>query len=732
MQVIQTIRDKGAAIVIGVIALSLIGFLLMDAKSGNNSLFGGNSTLAGKINGVSISRDEYNNRVTKMENQPQQRTKGSELRDQVWEQYIYETLVNQQSEKAGIDFTANELDALLNSSDPQNPLFQQKEYLDSITGKIDRTKVTEFKKMLKKTKGITAEQKQQIDQTNEYLNSMVVQMKAQKLTAMLNAGSSYYANWMQDRDNKQAKTFATISYVQVPYGVITDSAVGEIKDAEIEAYVNKHKSQFKQDAGRQLSVVTFSILPTKEDTASVLGSVASLKASFAADSNAKQFVGRNSSSISFFDGYTQKSKMQMQLKDSITAAGIGRVFGPYLDGGSYVMSKIISTKIMPDSIKCRHILLGTRDPQSGQEIMDDSTAHKLADSVANLIKAGGDFIKLANQFSTDKVANQSKGEMTFDVQSIQNGGIAKEFGDFLMNENGETKKVVKTQFGYHYIELLEKKNQGPAYKIAYMARQIVASEGTISAAQRNATQLAAQCRNAKDLDAYTAKNGLQKITLPNTFKETDTKLQKADANPYNMQKQEFPDATSILRWAFGAKEGEVSSETFPYGPDNIIVPVVERVYKEGTKSAKDARPMVEAAIRNEKKAATIKTKIGNTLESAAAAYPGLSIQQAGADSSITYAGGMIKGVGPDNKLIGTIFSKDANTKINTVAGNSAVYVVKVDGYADKAANSPQVDAEMKKQKEQALFTQASQYNWFEQLKKQITIKDKRNESYQMQ
>ena len=34
MSIIQTIRDKGAAIVIGVIALSLIGFLLMDARSG--------------------------------------------------------------------------------------------------------------------------------------------------------------------------------------------------------------------------------------------------------------------------------------------------------------------------------------------------------------------------------------------------------------------------------------------------------------------------------------------------------------------------------------------------------------------------------------------------------------------------------------------------------------------------------------------------------------------------
>jgi peptidyl-prolyl cis-trans isomerase D len=41
MQIIQNIREKGAAIVIGVIALSLIGFILMDAKPGaNGGIFG--------------------------------------------------------------------------------------------------------------------------------------------------------------------------------------------------------------------------------------------------------------------------------------------------------------------------------------------------------------------------------------------------------------------------------------------------------------------------------------------------------------------------------------------------------------------------------------------------------------------------------------------------------------------------------------------------------------------
>jgi preprotein translocase subunit SecG len=39
MQIIQGIREKGAAIVIVVISLSLIGFILMDAKQGSNNMF---------------------------------------------------------------------------------------------------------------------------------------------------------------------------------------------------------------------------------------------------------------------------------------------------------------------------------------------------------------------------------------------------------------------------------------------------------------------------------------------------------------------------------------------------------------------------------------------------------------------------------------------------------------------------------------------------------------------
>ena len=64
----------------------------------------------------------------------------------------------------------------------------------------------------------------------------------------------------QCRSNKKEnQNFANISYVAIPYNVISDSTV-KISDEEIEKYVQKHKSLFKQEEGRMISYVEFSQL----------------------------------------------------------------------------------------------------------------------------------------------------------------------------------------------------------------------------------------------------------------------------------------------------------------------------------------------------------------------------------------------------------------------------------------------------------------------------------------
>ena len=71
---------------------------------------------------------------------------------------------------------------------------------------------------------------------------------------------------------------------------------------------------------------------------------------------------------------------------------------------------------------------------------------------------------------------------------------------------------MKTQFGWHYIEILEKKNPEPAYKIAYMAKEIVPGEETINSANAAATKLSGMARDEKAFDKYIKENGLNKVS----------------------------------------------------------------------------------------------------------------------------------------------------------------------------------------------------------------------------
>ena len=110
MQIIQGIRDKGAAIVIVVIALSLIGFILMDAKQGSGKMFGSSSSSIGKVNGSSIEQAEFSKRIKQKEEQEEQRSgqkttivRSAQIRQEVWDQMVAEKIFYAESEKLGID-----------------------------------------------------------------------------------------------------------------------------------------------------------------------------------------------------------------------------------------------------------------------------------------------------------------------------------------------------------------------------------------------------------------------------------------------------------------------------------------------------------------------------------------------------------------------------------------------------------------------------------------------------
>jgi len=709
MQIIQNIRDKGTAIIIVVIALSLIGFILMDAKSGGKtSMFGGNtSTSVGEVNGEPIEYKDFTEKVKQTEDQYGGRVSGNqvyEIRQSVWDQLVAERVIIEEFKKLGLSFSPKEMSSIMFSSDAPYTLKQA--FTDKQTGQYDISKVQEWWKTAKKSKD---------DQRAAIETQIIEPMKLQTLYSKYNgmiAASAYYPSWMQKKDLAERNLFANISYVGVPYNVINDNDI-KVSDAEIIDYVTKKKSAYKQDGGRFISYVSFSANPSANDSIKAKESIETLKTAFISDTNANIFLARNMSTIKYFDGYSLKSKMAMVQKDTIAALPIGNVYGPYLDGGSYVLAKMLGNRQMPDSVRARTILVSTRDLQTGQPTIADSIAKKRIDSISTAIKGGADFNSMVLQYSDDMVSKDKGG--AYDFSSIQFQNLPKEFSEVVFYGTSGDKKTVKTDIGWYYIEVISQKNFETAYKVAYMSKQILATDETVNNASMKATKLSGENRDIKSLDAYVTKNGIQKLDVPNMITQNEYKLGL------------LQDARQLIRWAFEAKAGEVS-EPFSI-EDQFVVATVRMIQPKGLPDANTVRPLVESILRKEKKAAIIKEKLSkaNSLETATSIY-NQPIRVAGADSTLTLGSQIINGVGDEPKVIGAAFNKNLQSKLSEpISGNGGVFLVKVNSIGSLPAEPVEYSATQAVEQTKGLLQKLSA--WFESLKKTAEVKDYRSKQF---
>ena len=705
MQIIQNIRDKGSAIVIGVIALSLIGFIMMDSRTANNR--SGSNTSIGKISGENIDSKVFADKVKQLEDQRGGRVTGTDvyqLRQSAWDQLVTENVLSSEFEKLGLVFSPKELSSIIFSEDAPQTLKQA--FTDKTTGQYDIEKARQWWIQAKKAKG---EQRDAIE--SQIVEPLILQTLANKYSSLL-AASAYYPAWMQEKENADNASFANISYVAVPYSTIGDSTI-KVSDEELLAYMSKHKNIYKQEGGRIISYVSFSALPSNADTIKLLELVSNLKSGFIADTNAKAFVARNMSAVKFEDNYTQKSKLTMSQRDSIAALPNGAVFGPYLDGKNFVLAKMIGSRQLPDSVKCRHILVATKNAQTGEQTLSDSIAKKRIDSIETAIKGGENFNKMVLQYSDDAGSKEKKGE--YDFSSSQFITLAREFAETIFYGATGDKKIIKTDFGYHYIEVLNQKNFETAYKIAYTAKEIIPSDETINLASAKATKLSGEARDAKTLEVNVAKNGLKKIDIPTLIKENDYQLGG------------LQDARQLIKWAFEAKQGDVS-EAFNI-QDQFVVAVLNKIQPEGLPDAATVRPMAELTVRNLKKAEQIVKKLSaaSTLETAAAAYS-VQIGNVGADSTLTFGAQIINGVGQEPKVIGAAFNKAYQVKISApIEGINGVYVLKVNSVGNKTTETSEAIATQAADRTKTMVQ--TTYSFFESLKKMADIKDSRSKMY---
>jgi peptidyl-prolyl cis-trans isomerase D len=190
----------------------------------------------------------------------------------------------------------------------------------------------------------------------------------------------------------------------------------------------------------------------------------------------------------------------------------------------------------PEQVRASHILLRT-------EGKDEAVVKAKGEELLKQIKSGADFAELAKKNSEDPGSAPNGGDLDY----FGRGRMVPEFDQavFAM-EPGQVSDLVKTQFGYHIIKVVDKKPA--ATKTLAEVRQQIQDQLAYERAQTQAADLAdtmaAEIRQPADLDRAAAAHGL--MVQESGFFARDEPIPSLGASP------------EAVGRAFEMKEGEVS------------------------------------------------------------------------------------------------------------------------------------------------------------------------------
>lgn len=700
MAVLQTIRKRSGLLLLA-IGFALLAFVVQDLFTKG---FKSQSKDVGSINGKDISFDQFRIKVANAEKNGQNGQPVTQIQaaNQMWDQEVAIALISEQFEKAGIRISDNNIIEIF-KKDPnigQNPAFLNQ------LGKFDLTKFKEFFKN-------NPDQAKAFEdrQTDAEINA-----KYQVYSTMIKAGL-YATNADGKFKYKLEADKINFDYVSVLYSTVKDSDV-KVTDADILEYMKKNEKKFKSEETREIEYVLIEDKPSPKDESEMkakingllVGSVVYNKEtavndtlpSFKAATNVAEFVAENSDKP-YDSTYVSKQDLPAEHADKLFALPAGEIYGPYINGNYYCLSKAMGRKAGAKA-KASHILIsweGTKVPNKKEKRTKEQAKAKADILLAQVLANPGSFMMLALTNSDDSSAQQGG-----DLGYFAPGQMVKPFNDFVFNNPVGKIGLVESEFGYHIINVTDKQD---AVRLATVAQKIEPSEATTNEIYTKATKFEMDANSNKDFAAVAK---AAKLTVNPAVK---AKAMDEAFGAAGNQRQ-------IIKWAYTSDTNVGDVKRFEVVNVGNVIARLKKINEKGLMTIEDAKPSVEGILKNKKKAEKIIAKMkGTSLESIAAANA-TTVQNAPAAS---VENSVLANVGAEPKVVGAAFGTPSNKVSAPVEGNSGVYVVKSKAVT-KAPKLPKYDDYVAKIK--AANAQAAG-RVFPALKNDAKIEDNRLEFY---
>ena len=705
MAILGQIRSR-PWLLMGVIALALLAFLVNPESI--DKVFGKNPDVLGKVNGEKITREEFNDQLFVLQQQAEQQGQPKAgLEEQTWQLLVQSKLIKQQFEKMGFEMTE---DYFWSQLQYDQMFAQQKQFFDE----KGNFKTQELKKQIEDMKAASPEGYNQWLKTRKSVEyRLMARQVFANVSTGITTGKKEAEELMRERDQ-----LADIDFVKIDYATYLQKNNIKVTTEDLANYIKQHPVMFKADESRNIGIVYFPSQPSSADDAAAQKEINKLfsagtdasggSENFQNTKNDSMFVMANSD-MPYNPQYVKPNQLPQAIQAQLPTAAIGQTFGPYKEQNFYVVSKLLDKKTS-DSTLSKHILIAFKGSPAGEGVTrSKEQAKKLADSIGAIVKANPakftEFLKLSNDPSS-AAQGGSLGWTTPETPFVP------EFLKYLAENPKGATGVVETQFGYHIINIEDKKPGAMAYKVANLVKAVKPSDATEAEVNKKASRFVQQVQGKSFNDFVNiAKKANYQFSNPKQAKRFDGQLQGLGTEK---------DA-DILSWAFDKKREKGDTELFTVdGTGDKIVVYLNGKQAKGTADPESVRDQIEVVVKNKLAAKKITEKLGK---------PG-SLDQVAKQFGTTKQSAQVNLLNPsvagsmEPKVAGAAFGVKKGQLSNPVEGGTGVYVlVKKNETTNKQPGDLKQFTESVTQRNGGMFGQA----WLKSLQDNAKIDDYRIE-----
>ena len=708
MAAIGKIRSWGPALVT-VIGLALFAFIAEELFRSCEATKNQQRQQVGQVLGEKISVQDFQALVDEYQDvlkMTQGRDNLSEeelnrVKDQVWNQYVQNKLIESEAEELGLTVTDEELQNMLREG--TNPMLMQTPFFNQQTNRFDVSALTKFLNDYKTAETQNPQLYEQYQTVYKYWKFIEKSLRQQTLTMKYQnlLSSCLLSNPVSAKASfADQNTESNILLASLAYNSINDNDV-KVDDAELKAKYNEQKEQYKQEVEtRDIKYVAFQVQPSASDRAALNKTMVEAQQQLQNGDAPADVVRKAQSSVAYIGLPVTRQAMPSDIAARVDSMTVGQTTAPFETRSDNTLNvvKLIAKSQQPDSIEFRAIQVG------GASI---DAARKTADSILTALKAGAPFDSIARKYNQDG-AKQWLTSAQYQNSQVIDAESKNYINNILTSPVNELKNVELSQ-GNIILQVTDRRNMVDKYDVAIIKHTIDFSKQTYSDAYNKFSQYVSENKTLESLEQNAQKFGF-------------TVEERADIANYEHNVANIRGTREAMKWIFDAKAGDVSPLYECGNNDRLLVIALTKVHPVGYRDWESMKDELTQEVMRDKKFDQLSKKLQGVKTIADAQKQGARVDTV---RQITFAAPVfVQATGASEPaLSGAVAATKAGAvSAQPVKGNGGVYFFQVQDRQER--QGVKFDA---KQQEQTLRQQAQQAagRFMQELYRKANVTDNR-------